>query len=94
MAAAGIRREQLEVDVEDASSGLAERFLAACRVGPAERAAIATTAAEAAREHGTATIDVRMTAPRPEVEVLPGNVVNIKAAATPTAGIVSGMSNS
>lgn len=90
IAAAGIRREQLEVDLEDASSGLAERFLAACRVGPAERAMIAATAGRAAREHGTATIDVRMTAPRPQVEVLPGNVVNIKTAATPTGGLAPG----
>lgn len=86
IAAAGIRREQLEVDLADATSGLAERFLAACRVGLAERAMIAATAARLTREHGTATIDVRLTAPRPEVEVLPGNVVNIKTGASPTSG--------
>jgi Stage II sporulation protein E (SpoIIE) len=79
IAAAGVRREQLEVDVEDASSGLAERFLAACRVGPEERATIAVTAGRLAHAHGTATIDVRLTAPRPRVEVLPSNIVNVKA---------------
>ncbi|HYI99381.1 MAG TPA: PP2C family protein-serine/threonine phosphatase [Thermoleophilaceae bacterium] len=87
--AVGVRREQLEVDLEDASSGLAERFLAACQVGPAERAMMAATAGRMAHEHGTAVIDVRLTAPRPQVEVLPGNVVNIKAAAG-TAGLAPG----
>lgn len=86
LAAAGVRREQLEVDLEDASSGLAERFLRACAVGPAERSTIAATAGRLAHEHGTATIDVRLTAPRPQVDVLPGNVVSIKSA-EPAAGV-------
>lgn len=77
--AGGFRREQLEVDLEDASNGLAERFLAACKVGPAERALLAATAGRLAHEHGSAVLDVSLTPGRPAVEVLPGNVVNIKA---------------
>ncbi len=76
----GVRRELLEVDLDDASSGLAERFLEACWVGPAERALLAATAGRLAYQHGTAVLDVALTSPRPRVEVLPGNVVSIGVA--------------
>jgi hypothetical protein len=85
LAAAGIRREVLEVDLDDASSGLAEEFLAACRVGPAERALLAATAGRLAHQHGTAVLDITLSSPRPRVEVLPGNVVSIATAAHPAA---------
>jgi phosphoserine phosphatase RsbU/P len=78
VAAPGLRQEQLEVDLEDASNGLAERFLEACWVGPADRALHAATAGSLAHEHGTAVIDVTLAPARPEVRVLPGNVVSIR----------------
>lgn len=80
IAAGDFRREQLEVDLDDASSGLAERFLEACKVGAAERALLAATAGRLAHEHGSAVLDVRLTPGRPEVSVLPANVVSIGAA--------------
>jgi hypothetical protein len=79
IAAGRARRELLEVDLEDASSGLAERFLEACKVGPAERALLAASAGRLAHEHGRALLDVRLEPGRPVVDVLPGNVVSIKA---------------
>ncbi len=90
MAAAGLRREQLEVDLEDASNGLAERFLEACRVGPADRALHAATAGRFAAEHGTAVLDVTLTPVRPEVQVLPGNVVRIETPRQPRAAAEAG----
>jgi Stage II sporulation protein E (SpoIIE) len=89
-AAAGDRREQLEVDARDATSGLAERFLEACWVRESERAPAAAAAERLAREFGTAVLDVRLTPEGPVVEVLPGNVVSIRTAVTggrpPAAG--------
>jgi serine phosphatase RsbU (regulator of sigma subunit) len=77
IAAGGLRREILEVDLEDASNGLAERFLATCKVGAAERARLAADAGRLAHAHGTATLDVTLAPGRPLVEVLPANVVSI-----------------
>jgi hypothetical protein len=85
---ASARHEQLEVDADDAASGLAEQFLAACHVGEAERPWLASEAGRLAREHGTAVLDVAFASPRPVAAVLPGNVVSIGAAASrpPTVG--------
>jgi Stage II sporulation protein E (SpoIIE) len=90
VAAAGPRREQLEVDLEDTASGLAERFLQACRVGPAERAMLAASAGRLAHEHGRALLDVTFAHPRPRVEVLPCNVVSIRTAGAPPAAGAAG----
>lgn len=81
----GVRHEQLEVDLDDSASGLAEQFLGACRVGSAERAWIAGEAARQAHEHGKAVIDVTFAHPRPIAAVLPGNVISIAAASRPPA---------
>jgi len=77
----GVRHEQLEVDPDDAASGLAEQFLAACHVGQEERGWTATEARRVAREHGTAVLDVSFTGGRAVAAVLPGNVVSIGAVA-------------
>ena len=84
---AGVRHEQLEVDPDDAASGIAEQFLAACHVGEAERPWLAAEAGRIAREHGTAVLDVAFAAPRPVAAVLPGNVVSIGAAAARPATV-------
>lgn len=76
----GARHEQLEVDIDEASSGLAEQFLAACEVGPEERAWTVGEAGRLARDHGTAVLDVAFSGAGPVVAVLPGNVVSIGAA--------------
>ena len=80
IAAGGSRRETIEVDIDDACGGLVEEFLAACKVGPAERARLAGEAGRQAHAHGTAVVDVRLEPGRPVVEVLPGNVASIRAA--------------
>lgn len=77
----GARHERLEVDADDAASGLAEQFLAACRVGEGEREWIVAEAGRLAREHGTAMLDVTFATPRAVAAVLPGNVVSIGGAA-------------
>lgn len=79
--ATGARHEQLEVDLDDTASGLAEQFLAACHVGPEEREWVAAEAGRLAHEHGTAMLDVTFASPRPIAAALPGNVVSIGAAA-------------
>jgi len=78
---AGARHEQLEVDPDEAASGLAEQFLAACHVAEAERPWVATEAGRLAREHGTAVLDVTLASSGAVASVLPGNVVSIGAAA-------------
>jgi len=74
------RHERLEVDGDDVSSGLAEHFLAACRVGEGERRWIVAEAARLAREHGTALLDVTFASSGSAAAVLPGNVVGIGGA--------------
>lgn len=71
------RRELIEVDAEDASSGLAERFLAACRVGAELRAPALAEARALIAEHGGATLEVRFEPGGSVVDVLPANVVGI-----------------
>jgi Stage II sporulation protein E (SpoIIE) len=75
----GARHERLDGD--DAASGLAERFLAACRVGAEERAWIVAEAGRLASEHGTAMLDVTFASSGSAAAVLPGNVVSIGGAA-------------
>jgi hypothetical protein len=87
MGEAGARHEQLEVDLEDVSSGLAEQFLAACHVAQAERPWVAAEAGRLAREHGTAVLDVTFASPRAVAAVLPGNVVSIGAAVGRTLAV-------
>ena len=77
IAAGGSRREQIEVDLDDASNGLVERFLEACKVGPAERARIASEAGRVAHANGTALVDVRLEPGRPVVSVAPTNVLDL-----------------
>lgn len=79
VAGVGDRRELLEVDLEDASSGLAERFLRACHVGPAERARLAADARRLADEHGSAVLEVAFSSPRPVARATPSNVRRIGA---------------
>jgi hypothetical protein len=87
MGKSGARHERLEVDLDDVSSGLAERFLEACHVGREERAWTAAEAGRLVREHGTAMLDVTFASPRPIAAALPGNVVNIGAAAARPAAV-------
>lgn len=85
----GARHERLEVDADDVAGGLAEQFLAACRVGAGERAWIAAEAGRLADEHGTAIVDVTFAASGSAAAVLPGNVVGIGGRAparTPAVG--------
>jgi hypothetical protein len=79
--AGGPRREQIEVDLDDAANGLVERFLEACKVGPAERARIASEAGRVAHAHGTALVDVRLEPGRPVVEIEPLRVMDLQALA-------------
>jgi hypothetical protein len=84
----GARHELLEVDVDDASSGLADQFLAACHVGLAEREWIVAEARRLAAEHGTAVLDVTLADSQAVAAALPGNVVSLGgAAATRTTSI-------
>jgi len=76
----GFRCEHLEVDAEEAESGLTERFLTACEV-PADRLAEAAAEARAlAARHGGAVLSVRFGTVDPQVEVLPHNVTSLEAA--------------
>jgi hypothetical protein len=77
----GARHERLEVDGDDVSSGLAEQFLAACRVGADEREWIVAEAGRLVGEHGTAMLDVTFASAGSAAAVLPGNVVSIGGAA-------------
>jgi len=76
----GARHERVEVDGDDVSSGLAEQFLAACRVGDGEREWIVAEARRVVREHGTAMLDVTFASSGSAAAVLPGNVVSIGGA--------------
>lgn len=76
----GFRCEHLEVDAEEAESGLTERFLTACKV-PADRLPEAAAEARAlAARHGGAVLSVRFGTVDPRVEVLPHNVTSLEAA--------------
>ncbi len=77
----GARHERLEVDRDDLAGGIAEQFLAACRVGAAEREWIVAEAGRLVGEHGTAMVDVTFAASGSAAAVLPGNVVSIGGAA-------------
>jgi hypothetical protein len=83
----GARHELLEVDRDDVASGLAERFLAACHVGAAERGWTAAEAARLARENGTALLDVTFSSSGSAAAVLPGNVVSLGGAAARPAAV-------
>ena len=78
--AGGFRSEQLEVDAEEAESGLAERFLEACEVRTARLREAAAEARSLAAEHGGAVLHVRFGPRGAQVEVLPRNVASLEAA--------------
>jgi hypothetical protein len=76
----GFRCEHLEVDAEEAESGLVEQFLTACEV-PADRLTAASAEARAlAGGYGAAVLYVRFGAVGSQVEVLPHNVASLEAA--------------
>jgi hypothetical protein len=76
----GFGCEHLEVDAEEAESGLTERFLTACEV-PADHLSEAAAEARAlAVDHGGAVLCVRFGIKGPRVEVLPQNVASLEAA--------------
>ncbi len=77
----GFRCEQLEVDAEEAASGLTERFLAACRVADDRLAEAAAEARALASGYGAAILYVRFGTVGAQVEVLPHNVTSLEAAA-------------
>ena len=81
----GFRSEQLEVDLEEAESGLAERFLEACEVRTARLREAASEARSLARSHGGAVIHVGFGTRGAQVEVLPRNVASIEAASQHSA---------
>ena len=78
--AGGFRSEQLEVDAEEAESGLAERFLEACEVRTARLREAGSEARSLARTHGGAVLHVRFGPRGAQVEVLPRNVESLEAA--------------
>lgn len=81
----GFRSEQLEVDAEEAESGLAERFLEACEVRTARLREAASEARSLARSHGGAVLHVRFGPRGAQVEVLPRNVESLEAASQHSA---------
>ena len=81
----GFRSEQLEVDAEDADSGLAERFLEACEVRTARLREAASEARALAHSHGGAVLHVRFGPRGAQVEVLPRNVESLEAASQRSA---------
>jgi len=81
----GFRSEQLEVDAEEAESGLAERFLEACEVRTTRLREASSEARSLARSHGGAVLHVRFGPRGAQVEVLPRNVESLEAASQRSA---------
>ena len=78
--AGGFRAERLEVDLEEARSGLARRFLEACGVGPPRLSGAVDEATAWADSHGAAVIHVCFGVRGPVVEVIPRDAESLEAA--------------
>jgi len=78
--AGGFREERLEIDLQEARDGLAEKFLGACAVQEPGRGHAGSEARALAAEHGGAVLHVRFGARGSTVEVLPLNVESLAGA--------------
>ena len=85
-AAPAIQVEELELDQRDVGSARAEQFLLACGVDPYVIAQVTRSAAEAARDRGTASLELRYGTEGPEVSVRHDNVTFLQTAALEVAG--------
>ncbi len=84
------RSEQLEVDAEEAESGLSERFLEACEVRTPRVREAGLEARSLAATHGGAVLHVRFGPRGAQVEVLPRNVESLEAASQRAAASAIG----
>jgi hypothetical protein len=76
----GFRREQLELDADEAREGLGAEFLTACGVSPEGVSFAEAETAAVTRTHGAAVLHVRFGIRGPHVEVRPPNAEGLEAA--------------